>query len=102
MIQANNGVLIGRDKITCLQLDEGRAIHSYENEIPNPEMAYSLQIAYLPLHNEGAVGTIYRTGDDIIGLQGGQEICLKILNFYLVEHDKVFTPVAFVMHINIF
>lgn len=39
-------------------------------------------------------GTIYRTGDDIIGLQGGQEICLKIIHFYPVEHNKVFTPFA--------
>ena len=39
-------------------------------------------------------GTIYRTGDDIIGLQGGQEICLKIIHFYPVDHHKVFTPFA--------
>lgn len=92
--RANNGILIGSGKITWLQLDEGRAIHSYNNEILNPEVAYSFRGAYFPLHNEGAGGTTYRTGDDIIGLQGGQEICLKIINFYLVEHDKVFTPFA--------
>lgn len=92
--QANNGVLIGKGEIEQLQRDAGRAIHSYNNSIQTPEVAYLFRSAYLPLHNEGAGGTLYRTGDDIIGLQGHQEICLKIIKFYLVEHENVFTPFA--------
>ena len=46
------------------------------------------------MHNEGAGGTLYRTGDDIIALLGNQEICIKLIKFYLVEHDYLFTPFA--------
>ena len=46
------------------------------------------------MHNEGALGTLYRTGDDIIALQGTQEICLKIIKLYLVEQENLFTPFA--------
>ena len=90
--RANNGILIGSGKIEQLQRDEGRAIQSYNNEIQAPEVAYSFRSAYLPLHDEDAGGTLYRTGDDIIGLQGNQEICLKIIKFYLVEHEHLYTP----------
>ena len=63
--RANNGILIGSGKIEHLQRDEGRAIHAYNNEIQTPEVAHLFRSAYLPLHNEGARGTLYRTGDDI-------------------------------------
>lgn len=92
--RANNGILIGSGKIEHLQRDEGRAIHAYNNEIQTPEVAHLFRSAYLPLHNEGAGGTLYRTGDDIIALQGHQEICLKIIKFYLVEHDSLFSAFA--------
>ena len=59
----------------------------------DPNMEWCLPVR-CPLCNESAGGTLYRTGDDIIGLQGNQEICLKIIKFYLVEHDNVFTPFA--------
>ena len=62
--------------------------------VMSAEVAYLFRSAYPPLRNESAGGTLYRTGDDIIGLQGNQEICLKIIKFYLVEHDNVFTPFA--------
>ena len=92
--RANSGILIGSGKIEHLPRDEGEAIHAYDNEIQTPEVAHTFRSAYLPLHNEGAGGTLYRTGDDIIALQGTQEICLKIIKFYLVEHENLFTPFA--------
>ena len=82
--RANNGILIGIDKIEHLQRDEGEAIHAYDNEIQTPDVAHTFRSAYLPLHNKGAGGTLYGTGDDLIALQGTQEICLKIIKFYLV------------------
>ena len=82
--RANNGILIGIDKIEHLQRDEGEAIHAYDNEIQTPDVAHTFRSAYLPLHNEGAGRTLYHTGDDMIALQGTQEICLKIIKFYLV------------------
>ena len=93
-VRAHNGVLIGSGKIEQLQRDEGGAIHAYNNEIQTPEVAHSFRSAYLPLHNEGAGETLYRTGDDIIALQGNQEICLKVIKFYIVEHENLFTPFA--------
>lgn len=92
--QANNGILIRKGKIEQLQRAAGRAIHSYADAIQTPDVAYLLGSAYLPLHNEGAGGTLYRTGDDITGFQGHQEICFKITKFYSVECDNVFTPFA--------
>ncbi|XP_078355504.1 uncharacterized protein LOC144658540 [Oculina patagonica] len=92
--RANKGILIGSGKIEQLQRDQGEAIHAYNNQILTPEVAHSFRSAYLPLHNEGAGGTLYRTGDDIIALQGNQEICLKVIKFYLVEHENLFTPFA--------
>ena len=75
--RANNGILIGSGKIEQLQRDEGGAIHAYNNEIQTPEVAHSFSSAYLPLHNEGAGGTLYRTGDDIIALQGTKRFASK-------------------------
>lgn len=92
--RADNGILIGSGRIEQLQRDEGQAIHAYNNGILTPEVAHSFRSAYLPLHNKGAGGTLYRTGDDIIALQGNQEICLKIIKFYLVEHENLFTSFA--------
>ena len=92
--RANKGILIGSGNIERLQRDQGIAIHAYNNQILTPEVAHSFRSAYLPLHNEGAGGTLYRTGDDIIALQGNQEICLKVIKFYLVEHENLFTPFA--------
>lgn len=92
--QANYGILIRKGKIEQLQRAAGRAIHSYADAIQTPDVAYLLGSAYLPLHNEGAGGTLYRTGDDIIGLQGHQEICFKIIKFYSVECDNVSPPFA--------
>lgn len=37
----------------------------------------------------GARGTLYFTGDNIIGLKGPQEMCGKIIKFCLVEHSNV-------------
>lgn len=83
--RANKGILIGSGNIERLQRDQGIAIHAYNNQILTPAVAHSFRSAYLPLHNEGAGGTLYCTGDDIIALQGNQEICLKVIKFYLVE-----------------
>ena len=91
---ANNGILIGSGKIEHSQKDEGEAIHPYNNEIQTAEVACSFRSAYLPMHNEGAGDTLYRTGHDIIALQGNREICIKLIKFYLVEHDYYFTPFA--------
>ena len=82
--RANNGILIGSGKIKHLQRDEGEAIHAHDNEIQTPDVPHTFRSVYLPLHNEGAGGTLYCTGDNIIALQGTQEICLKIIKFYLV------------------
>lgn len=75
--RANKGILIGSGNIERLQRDQGIAIHAYNNQILTPEVAHLFRSVYLPLHNEGAGGTLYRTGDDIIALQGNQEICLS-------------------------
>jgi len=58
-----SSILIGKGEIEQLQRDAGRVIHSYNNSIQTPEVAYLFRSAYLPLHNEGAGGTLYRTGD---------------------------------------
>lgn len=92
--RANSEILIKSGKIGHSQRDEGQAIHACNNEIQIPEVACSLQSEYLHMHNEGAGGTLYRTGDDIIALLGNQEICMKLIKFYLVEHDVLFTSFA--------
>lgn len=91
-VRANNGILTRSGKIEHLQRDEGEAIHAYDDEVQTPQVAHTFRSAYLPLRNEGARGTLYRTRDDLIALHGTQEICLKMIKFYLVEHENLFNP----------
>ena len=93
-VRANNGILTRSGKIEHLQRDEGEAIHAYDDEVQTPQVAHTFQSAYLPLRNEGARGTLTRARDDLIALHGTQKICLKMIKFYLVEHENLFTPFA--------
>jgi len=95
-------ILIGSGNIERLHRDQGIAVRRYNNQILTPEVThtfcstylplhnegeggtlYRAEVThtfcstYLPLHNEGAGGTLYRAGEDIIALQGNQEICLS-------------------------
>ena len=73
-VWANNGILTRSGKIEHLQRDEGEAIHAYDDEVQTPQVAHTFRSAYLPLRNEGARGTLYRTRDDLIALHGTQEM----------------------------
>ena len=51
-------------------------------EIPYQAVRY--KSAYLPLHNVVGGGTVYKTGNEVILLQSGHEIVVKIIHFDLL------------------
>ena len=86
--RANNGVLIGKGDACVVLRDEEPNIETclFTNfeirEIPHQATRY--KSAYLPLHNVVGGGTVYKTGNEVIVLQGGDEIVVKIIHFYLL------------------
>lgn len=86
--RANNGVLIGRGETSVILRDEEPNIETclFTNfeirEIPYQAVRY--KSAYLPLHNVDGGGTVYKTGNEVILLQAGHEIVVKIIHFYLL------------------
>ena len=96
--RANNGVLIGKGDTCVILRDEEPNFKTclFTNfeirEIPYQAARY--KSAYLPLHNVVSGRTVYKTGNEVIILQAGHEIVVKIIHFFLLCHETHHISVA--------
>ena len=83
IVDANNGVLFGKGEVEALQRDEQLSIEDYFGNTPGftgaPDTAAVYRSAFVEETNSSGSEKVYRTGDDAIVLQGGNESVVKIL-----------------------
>lgn len=59
-----------------------------------PHMAPRYKSAFLPSHDVSCGGTVYKTGNEVIVLQGADEVIVKIVHFYHLCVENHYISVA--------